>query len=125
MDNLQPLVQRDMAVLEHRPDLDRKLPLAGAAAIQSDPATLHAGNPRGAIAAGADRAERPDDLFHQSVGCGFVMAVWGGKNGHRSYSLTEILANPSVFVNYIIAETPPRHSPCRRCPRSAPREALQ
>ena len=44
INGLQPLVQRNMAGLEHRPDFHGELALAGAAAIQAEPTTFDGGN---------------------------------------------------------------------------------
>jgi hypothetical protein len=104
MDRLQPYIQRNVTGLEHCPNLDGELALAGAAAIEPDPATLNRSNPILTMALRANRAIRPKAPLYFLMGKGFIVEVGGGKSGHDGISLTAFLPDHRVFVKYTIAD---------------------
>jgi hypothetical protein len=72
---LQPLVQRDVAGLEHRADRDGELALAGPAAAQALSAALHHRDPVLAAATRAHRTMRPQDRFQLRECGGLVVEI--------------------------------------------------
>jgi hypothetical protein len=95
MRGLKPEVQLNLAVLENRSDLDRKFALAGAAAAQANATALDWSNSVKTTAFRAERPIRPDDSFQSGVGCGLVMEVRCGQNGHNQNPLV-----PQYLLTY-------------------------
>jgi len=102
---LKPLVQLDMAALKDRPNRNRKFALARSTAAQSGAAALDRCDAVKTTTARAIDTLRPDDLLKPGDSRFFVVEVRGGKNGHRSNSLTLNIESGIVLVKYIIPLT--------------------
>jgi hypothetical protein len=79
-------MEREAGVLEHRPDLDRELLLAVAAAPEAEPDSLrrvggYLGDPVHAAAMRAGFPVRPDDALKVLESLGFVVKFGAGKDG--------------------------------------------
>ena len=82
--SLEPLVERDVAGLEHRTDLDGELLAALVALADADSGrpALELADPLDATAMRADRTVRPHDALKLRVGSFLITKVGGVQNGH-------------------------------------------